>query len=50
MQEQAERTTQALKELTTHSDAVNYRLIVVGLIYFALSHARLHCAGKVEQA
>lgn len=37
MQERAERTAQALEQLITRWDAVDYRLVLVGLIWLALS-------------
>lgn len=37
MQERADRTAQALEQLITRWDAVDYRLVLVGLIGLALS-------------
>ena len=37
MQERAERTAQALEQLITRWDAVDYRLVLTGLIGLALS-------------
>jgi hypothetical protein len=37
MQERAERTAQALEQLITRWDAVDYRLVLIGLIGLALS-------------
>jgi len=37
MQERAERTAQSLEQLVTRWDAVDYRLVLIGLIGLALS-------------